>query len=81
MQIAVAVSFEELAHQPDRRPLAAPALNQHAENLALMINGAPQVHPLVSPIDFYLLACRVAIGDLVEANGEVFLNAASVAAS
>jgi hypothetical protein len=31
--------------------------------------------------DFYRLACRVAIGDLVEAGGEVFLNAASVAAS
>jgi hypothetical protein len=37
---------EELAHQAQRRPLVAPALNQHVEDLALMIDGAPQVHPL-----------------------------------
>ena len=32
---------EELAHQPECRPLVAAALNQHVENLALMIDGAP----------------------------------------
>ena len=36
---------EELAHQPECRPLVAPALNQHVENLALVIDAAPQVHP------------------------------------
>jgi hypothetical protein len=37
---------EQLAHQPECRPLVAAALNQHVDNLALVINGAPQVHPL-----------------------------------
>ena len=29
-----------------RRPSVAPALNQHVEDLALVIDGAPEVHPL-----------------------------------
>src|SRR5882762_4693939 len=37
--------LEELAHQPECHPLVATALNQHVENLALVIDGAPQVHP------------------------------------
>ena len=32
---------EELAHQSKRRALVVPPLNQHVENLALMIDGAP----------------------------------------
>ena len=35
---------EQLAHQPQRRPLVAPALNEHVEDLALVIDSAPQVH-------------------------------------
>jgi hypothetical protein len=31
---------EKLAHQPRRRAFVPPALNQHAEDLALVINGA-----------------------------------------
>src|SRR3982074_526497 len=37
---------EELAHQPECCPLVAAALNQHVENLALVIDSAPQIHPL-----------------------------------
>src|SRR5258707_1862055 len=37
---------EQLAHQPECRALVAAALNQHVENFALVIDGAPQVHPL-----------------------------------
>src|ERR1700686_4498296 len=37
---------EQLAHQPECRALVAAALNQYVENLALVIDGAPQVHPL-----------------------------------
>src|SRR3954447_24612089 len=37
---------EQLAHQPECRALVAAALHQHVENLALVIDGAPQVHPL-----------------------------------
>src|ERR1700680_5317161 len=41
-----AVFPEQLAHQPECRVLVAAALNQHIENLALVIDAAPQVHPL-----------------------------------
>src|SRR3979411_1678016 len=47
--------LEELAHQPECRPLVAPALNQHVENLALVIDGAPQVHPFAGYPDHHLV--------------------------
>jgi hypothetical protein len=37
---------EKLAHQPERRTPVTAALNHHVENLALVIDGAPQVHVL-----------------------------------
>jgi hypothetical protein len=40
--------LEQLAHQPQRRPSVAPTLNQHVENLALVIDGSPRKHPLAS---------------------------------
>jgi HSP20 family protein len=46
---------QQLAHQPERRALVAPALNQHIEDLALMIDGAPQVHPLAGDSDDHLV--------------------------
>src|SRR5262249_8657893 len=46
---------EQLAHEPERRPLIALALNQHIEDLTLMIDGAPQVHPLASDSDHHLV--------------------------
>src|SRR6516225_6634012 len=36
---------EQLAHQPERRPRIAPRLNEHLDDLALVVDGAPQVHP------------------------------------
>jgi|HubBroStandDraft_4_1064222.scaffolds.fasta_scaffold01312_4 hypothetical protein len=36
---------EQLAHQSECRALVAAALHQHIENLTLVIDGAPQVHP------------------------------------
>src|SRR6202045_1720990 len=50
-----ALFLEQLAHQPDCRPLVAPALNQHVENLALVIDGAPQVHPFASNPNHHLV--------------------------
>jgi len=41
-----ALFLEQLAHQPECRLRIAPALNEHVENFALMVDGAPQVHPL-----------------------------------
>jgi hypothetical protein len=46
---------KELAHQPECRALVAAALNQHIENLALVIDGAPQVHPLAGDADHHLV--------------------------
>ena len=37
---------ERLAHEPQGGALIAPALNQHVEDLALVIDGTPQIHPL-----------------------------------
>jgi len=34
---------EQLAHQPECRALVAAALNQYVKNLALVIDGAPQI--------------------------------------
>jgi hypothetical protein len=55
---------------------ARPALRPSPGDLVLLSDPGLVLKP-----DFYRLACRVALGDLVEAGGEVFLNAASVAAS
>ena len=41
-----ALSLEQLAHQPKRRPAVAARLDQHVEHLALMIDSTPKVHPL-----------------------------------
>jgi hypothetical protein len=38
--------LEQLAHQSECRLRIAPTLNKHIENLALVVDGAPQVHPL-----------------------------------
>jgi len=35
--------------------LVAAALNQHVENLALVIDGAPQVHPLARDANDHLV--------------------------
>src|SRR5260370_11397558 len=50
-----ALFLKELAHQPECSPLVAPALNQHVENLALVIDGAPQVHPLARDANDHLV--------------------------
>ena len=34
--------LDQLAHQPQRRPTIAPALNQHVEDLAFVVDGTPQ---------------------------------------
>jgi len=47
--------LEELAHQPQRRPTVAPTLNQHVEDLAFMIDGTPQIHPLTGDPHHHLV--------------------------
>jgi hypothetical protein len=66
-----ALFLKELAHQPDCSPLVAPALNQHVENLALVIDGAPQVHPLAGDANDHLGAIdRSGVGGTVEVCGQ-----------
>src|SRR6516162_5551589 len=40
--------LEKLAHQPQPRPAVAPALDQHVEHLAFVIDGTPEIHALAS---------------------------------
>ena len=47
--------FEQLAHQPKCRPGVAPALNQHVEDLALVVDGTPEVHSLAGNPDHHLV--------------------------
>src|SRR5271165_2347883 len=47
--------LEQLAHQPQRRPTVASALDQHVENLALVADGTPQIHPLAGDPNHHLV--------------------------
>ena len=47
--------FEKLAHQPQRRPAVAATLDQHVEDLALVIDGTPEVHPLAGDPNNHLV--------------------------
>src|ERR687888_1740174 len=46
---------EQLAHQPQRRATVASALDQYVENLALVIDGAPQIQPLAAHAPLHLV--------------------------
>jgi multiple sugar transport system substrate-binding protein len=50
-----ALLLEKLAHQPQRRPAVAAALNQHVEHLALVIDGSPEIHPLAGDPHHHLV--------------------------
>src|ERR1700680_2009728 len=45
---------EQLAHEPQGGALIAPALNQYVEDLALVIDGTPQIHPLAGDANDHL---------------------------
>jgi hypothetical protein len=47
--------LEQLAHQPQRRPSVASALDEHIEDLALVIDGAPQIQPLAGDAHYHLV--------------------------
>ena len=50
-----ALLLEQLAHQPQRRPSVASTLNQQVEDLALMVDGTPQIHPLTGDPHHHLV--------------------------
>ena len=47
--------LEQLAHQPQRRPGVAPALDQQVEDLALVVDGTPQIHPLAGDPHYHFV--------------------------
>ena len=57
-----ALLLEQLAHQPQRRPAIAPALDQHVQDLALVIDGAPEVHPLAGDPHHISSKCQRLLG-------------------
>src|SRR5882762_7454276 len=50
-----AVFSQQLAHQLDVRAAVSPALQQHVEDLAFMVDRAPEIHPLASDPDDHLV--------------------------
>ena len=50
-----ALLSEQLAHQPQRRPAVAATLDQHVEDLAFVVDGTPEVHPLAGDPDNHLV--------------------------
>ena len=50
-----ALFIEQLAHQPKCRLRIAPTLNEHVEDLALVVDGAPQVHPFTGDPNDHLV--------------------------
>ena len=50
-----ALFLEQLAHQPECRLCISPTLNEHVEDLALVVDGAPQVHPLAGDPNDHLV--------------------------
>ena len=50
-----ALFLEQLAHQPECRLRISPTLNEYVEDLALVVDGALQVHPLPGDPDDQLV--------------------------
>jgi hypothetical protein len=50
-----ALFLEQLAHQPECRLRFSATLNKRVEDLALVVDGAPQVHPLPGDPDDHLI--------------------------
>jgi hypothetical protein len=46
---------EKLSHQPQRRSGISAALYQHVEDLAFVVNGTPQIHPLPGDADHHFV--------------------------
>src|SRR5580704_16109670 len=59
-----AIFLQKLAHEFQRRPLVPFRLDQHIEDLALGVDGAPQIdHPAIDfQIDFIKMPSRIGFG-------------------
>ena len=49
-----ALFLKQLAHELDGCAFIPSALNKHVENLALVVDGAPEIHPLAGDPDDHL---------------------------
>jgi hypothetical protein len=47
--------LQQLAHQPERRPLVSALLQQHVENLAFIIYRALEINPCPANADHHLV--------------------------
>ena len=56
---------QQLAHQLDGRATVSPALKQHVEDLAFMVNRAPEIHPLAGDPDHHLVEMPYVDGRLL----------------
>jgi hypothetical protein len=50
-----ALFSQQLAHELDGGTAVSTALKQHVEDLAFMIDRAPEIHPLASDLDHHLV--------------------------
>src|ERR1700724_4582466 len=46
---------EKLAHQPQFRPAVAATLHQHIEDLAFVVDGTPEIHPLAGDANHHFV--------------------------
>src|SRR5258708_6365128 len=46
---------QKLTHEPQRGPAVAAALYQHVEDLALVVDGTPEIHSLAGDADHHLV--------------------------
>src|SRR5215813_531578 len=46
---------EKLAHQSQRRPAVAATLDQHVKDLAFVVDGTPEIHPLARDTNNHLV--------------------------
>jgi hypothetical protein len=49
------LALYQLAHQLDRRSSVTPALDEDVEDLALVVDGAPEIHPHAADPDHHLI--------------------------
>ncbi len=52
---SAAAFLQELAHETKRSALVAPALDENVEDLAMLVDGAPQIHSLSADRDEHLI--------------------------
>jgi hypothetical protein len=59
-----AIFLQQLAHEFQRRPFVPPSVDQHVENLALGVDGAPPIdHPAIDfQIGFVQMPGRMGFG-------------------